>query len=278
MGNPSDVALPISHDGRTALDVARACARIAGEVQREAFLAARPVSVKGRGNVVTETDVRIEREVAALLQRAFPNHALLGEETADATRTDGWVWIVDPIDGTRNFASGIPFFCFTLALTLDGVPVLALTLDAVRDETFVAVHGAPLLVNGIERRVSAAPSVAQSVVALDLGYDDALGKQQLAFAHWLFPGMQSLRVPGCCALGLAYAASGRYDVFSHPYAYPWDCAAGLLLVQAGGGAVSARNGGPATIDSRALIAGGTAARRDLLRLWQEFESGSGRPG
>lgn len=285
MDEPPQLVIPAAGHLGTALNVARECARVAGEIQREAFATARRVSVKGRGNVVTETDVRIEREVAGMLRRAFPDHGLLGEETAAGTKTAGWVWIVDPIDGTRNFASGIPFFCFTIALTLDGVPVLGLTLDALRNETFEAVcdewspeaRWGDLYVNSVRHTASDAPSVAQSVVALDLGYDDALGKQQLDFAHRLVPGLQSLRIPGCCALGLAYAASGRYDVFCHPFAYPWDCAAGLALVRAGRGVVTARDGSPATVHSKAFVAGGKAAQADFVRLWRAFEGGSRAP-
>jgi myo-inositol-1(or 4)-monophosphatase len=262
--------LPVARDGRGAAEIARECAHHAGAILVEAFRGERRTSSKGRGNVVTETDVRVEREVAALLRSAFPEHALLGEETASDTPLDGWVWIVDPIDGTRNFASGIPFFCFTLALAYQGTPVLGLTFDPIRGEEFFAVRNGPLLVNGAPARASGTEGVRQAVVALDLGYDDARGKEQLAFAHWLFPGVQSMRIPGCCALGLAYAASGRYDVFCHPWAYPWDCAAGLVLVEAGGGIVTTREGEPPALRLQTLVAGGAAAHADFLRLWRQF--------
>jgi myo-inositol-1(or 4)-monophosphatase len=269
-GNGRPIALPRARDGRSAEQVARACAGLAGEMQRAAYQQDRPVEVKGRGNVVTETDVRIERAVAGLLADAFPEHALLAEETASGTPLDGWLWIVDPIDGTRNFASGIPGFCFTLALAHDGVPLLGLTLDPLRDELFFAVRGGQLTLNGRAASVSATPTVAQSLIGIDLGYDDALGKKQLAFAHWLFPAVQSVRTPGCCALGLAYAAVGRYDAFSHPWAYPWDRAAGLVLIEAGGGRVTTHDGTAPELQLQTLIAGGAAAQADYLRLWRQF--------
>ncbi len=219
---------------------------------------------------MTQYDVAVEREVSSLLRQAFPGHRLLGEETADSTPAEGYVWVIDPIDGTKNFASGIPFFCFNLALTLDAEPVLGLTLDPIRDELFYAEKGGGLTVNGRPTAASSKNTVQESVLALDLGYDDAAGKQQLAFAHHLYPGLQSLRIPGCAALGLAYAASGRYDCFCHPYLFPWDSAAGLLLVAEGGGVVTTRDGAPAGIFDRAVVAGGAGAQADFLRLWREF--------
>ncbi len=250
--------------------MARACAAAATEIVVPAFAAARPVSHKGRGNVVTASDLLVERTVAALLHDAFPDHDLLAEETAPDTTATGYVWVVDPIDGTRNFASGIPFFCFNLALTLDGETVLALTHDPIRNETFYAERGAGLSVNGVRSHASTKPSVAQSVLALDLGYDDGAGKQQLAFAHHLYPGLQSLRIPGCAALGLAYAACGRYDCFCHPFLFPWDSAPGLLLVREGGGIVTTRDGARAGLFDRTAVAGGKEVQADFLRLWRSF--------
>src|SRR5437588_2205761 len=102
--------LPRSVDGRSAGAVARACASAAGEIIRPAFSTSQTLSVKGRGNVVTENDVLVERTVADMLWHAFPDHGLLAEEDHADTPAEGYVWVVDPIDGTRNFASGIPFF------------------------------------------------------------------------------------------------------------------------------------------------------------------------
>jgi myo-inositol-1(or 4)-monophosphatase len=266
--------LPVARDGRSAGAVARDCARVAAAIIRSAFATERPTSQKGRGNVVTEYDVAVEHAVTAVLNDAFPGHALLGEETADSTPAEGYVWVLDPIDGTKNFASGIPFFCFNLALTVDAEPVLALTLDPIRDEMFYAEKGGGLTVNGRPAAASARQTVQESVLGLDLGYDDGGGKQQLAFAHHLYPGLQSLRIPGCAALGLAYAASGRYDCFCHPYLFPWDSAAGLLLVAEGGGAATTRDGAPAGIFDRAVVAGGMAVQADFLRIWQQYLNAS----
>ncbi len=262
--------LPVAADGHSAGEVARECARLAASIIGPAFASERLTTRKGRGNVVTEHDIAVERAVAALLHDAFPDHGLLGEETADKTPAEGYVWVLDPIDGTKNFASGIPFFCFNLALTHDAEPILALTLDPIREELFYAEKDGGLTVNGRPAAASNKQTMQESVLALDLGYDDSAGKQQLAFAHHLYPGLQSLRIPGCAALGLAYAAAGRFDCFCHPYLFPWDSAAGLLLVSEGGGAVTARDGTPAGIFSRAVVAGGAGVQADFLRLWREF--------
>lgn len=262
--------LPVTANGKSAGEVARACSTAAANTLRTAFASERAVSHKGRGNVVTKYDVEVERMVEAMLREAFPKHGLLGEETAAETPAEGYVWVLDPIDGTRNFASGIPFFAFNLALTLDGEPVLGLTLDPVRGETFYAERGRGLLVNGVPARASDKKTVMESVVAIDVGFDDQVGKQQLGFAYRLYPGLQTLRVPGSAALGLAYAASGRYDCYSHGSLCPWDSAAGILLVAEGGGVVTNREGDAATIFDTAALAGGPAVQADFLRLWREY--------
>jgi len=111
--------------------------------------------------------------------------------------------------------------------------------------------------------------VLSSVVGVDLGYDDRRGKAMLGLAYHLFPGVQSVRIPGSAALGLAYAACGRYDLFVHHYLYPWDLAPGILLVQEAGGVITDHLGEPIAIASRTAVAGGAAAHADFLHWQQE---------
>jgi myo-inositol-1(or 4)-monophosphatase len=264
--------LPASTSGRTPLEVARLCAAEARHLLRDAFGRAVVMTVKGRGNVLTEFDLAVEQSTMHILAREYPDHAILSEETAAETRSDGWMWVVDPIDGTRNFSRAIPHFCYMIALCFDSRPLVGLTLQPLLDEEFSAVKGEGAWLNGLEMKVTQAQTVNEGIVALDMGYDDALGRQQLDLALYLWPGMESLRVPGSAGLGMAYVAAGRYDVFVHTNLSPWDLAPGILLVEEAGGTVTTRPGGPASIYGPGVVAAAPAVHADFMRLAAAFEA------
>ncbi|WP_322797133.1 inositol monophosphatase family protein [Tepidiforma sp.] len=257
--------LPRSRLGMAPLDVARECARLACSIIRETA-GAGVAAVKGRGNVVTETDFAVERAVFDVLGRHYPDHAILSEETASAADSDGWLWVVDPLDGTKNFSRGIPHFAFTIALCFQHRPLVALTAHPLLGDEFTAVAGQGCALNGQPARVRPCPAIADAVVALDLGYDADRARRQLELAARLWPGMQSLRITGSAALGFAYLAAGRWDLYVHSDLQPWDVAAGLVLVREAGGEVLDRSGQPATIRSRAVVAGGIPVLEDFGRL------------
>lgn len=258
--------LPIAVSGRSALDVARECAGAAGDVIRAGFGRTGVSGTKGRGNVVTEADFEAERRTMEILSREFPGHAILSEETSAAARSSSWMWVVDPLDGTKNFSRAIPHFAFSIALCFAEQPVLALTSHPLLGEEFTAVKGSGAAFNGAPIAVSTVAAVHDSVISLDLGYDDARGARQLALAERIFPGVQCVRTMGSAALGFAFVAAGRFDAYLHSDLQPWDIAAGLLLVLESGGAVSDRDGSEATIWSRAVIAGNPAVQSELARL------------
>jgi len=260
--------VPSGRSGRTALDIARLCAAEGGAIAMRLFGQPQEVVVKGRGNVVTQADFQIETCIHRILDEEFPDHAVLSEETrAGVDGRVGWVWVVDPLDGTKNYASGVPVFCVNVALCLDGEPVLGVTYDPARDEWFVAQRGSGATVSGAPLRASARPTVRDSVIGVDLGYSDRRGKAMLRLVYEIFPDMQGLRIPGSAALGLAYAAAGRFDLYLHNYLFPWDIAAGILLIQEAGGVITDRKGNPVSINSRGVVAGGQEVHADFLRLF-----------
>jgi fructose-1,6-bisphosphatase/inositol monophosphatase family enzyme len=242
-------------------------AEAAGNIVRESFRKPQDVSVKGRGNLLTETDLRSERFLHETFRREFPAHAIMSEETASDTPIDGWVWVIDPLDGTKNFASGIPYFCVNIALCYDGRPVVAATYDPNHNECFSAQRGGGAFVNGQAIRASDKATVEQSVLGVDIGYDNDRGSAILEMVNKLFPQMQGLRIQGSAALGLAYAACGRYGLFVHRYLFPWDIAAGILLVEEAGGKITDEAGGPVDITAMTAVAGGVLVHEDFL-AWQ----------
>jgi fructose-1,6-bisphosphatase/inositol monophosphatase family enzyme len=266
--------LPISTSGRTAMQVARDCGNAAGAIIRTAFDEQRSVSVKGNRNVVTETDLAVELAVQAILGREFPGHAILAEETASTTQSDGWMWVCDPVDGTKNFAQGIPHFAFSMALCHAGEPLLGLTTHPLLRWEFRAEKGAGCWLN--DRRVMVTPRarLAESVVAIDLGYDDALGAGQLELARELWTNVQSIRTSGSAALGFAYLAAGKWDAYVHPSLAPWDSAAGIVLVEEAGGVVSDGEGRRATIHSERVITATPGIHGELLGLAARHAGGA----
>jgi len=221
-----------------------------------------------RGDVVTAADVEVERLVHGLLAAEFPDHAILSEETAPHTEpSHGWVWVLDPIDGTKNYSLGIPFWCVNLALLHDGEPQLGITYDAVRDEEFRATAGGGAWCGEARLRASSSPDVRSSVLGMDLGYDDALGARQIALMGTIFPHVQTIRILGSAALAFAYAAAGRLDMFTHTNVAAWDIAAGMLLVQEAGGLALDRDGSPIRITSTAFAAGGVRVVEDFMRTY-----------
>ncbi len=267
-------SLPRTTSGVTALTVARRCAREAGKIALAGFRAPRLSGVKGRGNVVTETDLAVEAHLQELIEAVFPEHRILSEETRAETAAEGWVWVIDPIDGTKNFSIGIPLFCVNIALCLDGVPQIGLTFDPVRREEFLAVRGRGLRVNGALAFSSTRETVLESVLGMDSGFDDRRGARMFESMTRIWPGVEAIRIIGSAALGIAYAACGRFDLFVHHYLFPWDVAAGILLVEEGGGLITDRDGGPIALFSDSVIAGGPGVHADFRRLmagqpWRE---------
>jgi myo-inositol-1(or 4)-monophosphatase len=256
--------LPFAASGVTVADVIKRCCdearRIAMGFDRTSF----ELAFKGRGNVVTAADTAVESALIAILKAEFPDHAILAEESLAETRSDGWMWVIDPIDGTKNFSVGIPFYSSTIALCHNGNPVAGGTIDLPRGEFFYAEAGKGLTVDGVATRGSIATTVYDSVVGMDLGYSSEMGEKLLGAAQKVYPNWQALRITGSAALGMAQCAAGRFDIFLHCYVFPWDIAAGLLLVREGGGKVLRLDRGEATIEDSAIICGAPAVIDDFL--------------
>ncbi len=254
--------LPASRSGRSAAEVAREAAQRASAIMIERFRALErgtPVDkvTKGRGNYVTETDLAAERAALELLREEYPEFAVLAEESAAKVEDwqRGWLWVLDPLDGTGNFARGIPTFAFNLALCHDGEPVLGLTHQPMTGAEFFAQKDEGLFVNGERAAVSPVTQLSECLLGIGLGYEYGRAQMLLELLTDLWPGVITIQNIGSAALGLAYAASGRFDAYVHSFLYPWDMAAGIIQVREGGGLVLDRQGEPVSIYSEGLIAG-----------------------
>ena len=246
-------ALPMTSDGRSALDVALEATATAGEIIRSGWNSDRQITFKGRADIVTDIDVAAEKAVLEILTSAFPQFGILAEESQPVAGASPYRWVVDPLDGTRNYAQSIPHFCTIVALAEGDDIIAGVVYDPVREETFTAAKGQGAFLNGAAITVSETTEIARSLLSFDLGYVDEKAGLAIDMLRSLWPGMYSVRMMGSAGLGLAYAASGRVDLFFHHSLSPWDVAAGLVLAQEAGGRVVDRQGNKAGLFTPSVI-------------------------
>lgn len=263
--------VPTGLSGKPAIQVARDAALAAGKTLLDRFDQDKQVSYKGRGNIVTDVDTAVERQVFSLLSPEFPDAGLLGEESTGVRADDGLVWIVDPLDGTRNYASGIPFYSVVVGLALDGEPLLGVNYDPVREEMFHAERGNGAFLNDDRITVSTKTSIADSILGMELSNNNEGAANGLDVVRSIWPDMQTLRVMGSAALAISYVAAGRTDLFFHHQLELWDQIAGLLLVEEAGGVVTDRTGRRAGLRSDGLIASNRALHRQFIRATEGLQ-------
>ena len=272
------IALPLSATGKTAEQVAREAIALANRTLVRGFRQQKEIYFKGRGNVVTDMDYRAESRILQRLQQEFPEFSILSEEKGAVDRDSGWTWIVDPLDGSRNFASENPHFAINLGLACEGEMVLAFTLDPLRKELFHAIKGGGAFLNHKPIRVSQQETIAASVLSTDMGYDEEMAHRALLMLADIWPGMQTIRIMGSAALGLAWAACGRVDMYFHHALAPWDVMCGLLLVRESGGVVTTGSGGHAGFRTPSVIATNAKIHAEFMKRtegsgWREHVMG-----
>jgi myo-inositol-1(or 4)-monophosphatase len=248
----------------------------AGEVQMAHFGGEMRIEKKGTIDLVTEIDLRVEREFREMIAERFPDHVVLGEEfspAADRTRVAEFCWVFDPVDGTTNFAHGLPIFCSSLALEINGEAAVGAIYDPTRRELFTTQRGAGAWLNGKPLHVSAAPTVIDSLLVTGFHYsihkdpDELLG----LFGEFLTKA-QALRRLGSAALDLCYVAAGRFDGFWEQKLQPWDVAAGALLVREAGGTVTASDGQPFRSSGGSVLATNGAIHDEMLGIIHGFSA------
>ncbi len=261
------IELPRSRSGQTALQVCETAARRAGELVRERFQSDVEVSFKGRANVVTDADLASERLILDYVTDEYPDFGVLSEESAPVAGASPYTWVVDPIDGTRNFAEGIPHFCIVVAIADWGNVVAGVTYDPVRDELFAAQQGAGAHLNGQRIQVSDRQNIDDAILGFDLGYDFAQAKHLMEMVAGIWPQISGYRLMGSSALSIAYTAAGRIDLYAHHSLSSWDIASGILLAREAGAKVLDRATlEDATLFSPGLIIAGATLMEQFLSM------------
>ena len=252
------------------LNFAIQTAHDAGRILAERFGRALEVSNKGDIDIVTEADLAAERFIIERIKSHYPRHAILAEEAeAAGRRHEGegeWKWIVDPLDGTTNYAHGYPVFCVSIGLEHEGRVVVGVVHDPTRDETFAAERGGGATLNGRPVRVSATDDLNRALVCTGFPYD-VRGRDDFArhFTNFILRA-QSIRRDGSAALDLAYVACGRFDAFYEDGLRPWDVAAGTLLVEEAGGRVTHYDGSDFDIYTPPIAASNGLVHEAALRV------------
>jgi myo-inositol-1(or 4)-monophosphatase len=228
----------------------------AGRVHLRYFRGDPRIEKKGRIDLVTAADVEAERMLTALIGERFPTHVVIGEESASGEHpTARFRWIVDPVDGTTNFAHGLGIFSVSIALEIDGVLAVGVVYDPVSDELFTAERGEGARLNGRPIRVSACAELVDAMLATGFPYSvrEEQRRQVHAFAAFLEEA-QAIRRLGSAALDLCYVAAGRFDGYWEERVRAWDIAAGALIVQEAGGMITRLDGDPADVFRGEILA------------------------
>lgn len=222
------------------LDFALDTARRAGALIREKTHTAHKIDKKGRINLVTEVDRASEELIFSAIRKAYPEHSILGEEQGKVSgQESNCRWIVDPLDGTTNFASAYPCYCVSIAFELDGTVLIGVVYDPTRDEAFYALKGGGAFLNGEPIHVSEQDNLEDALLVTGFPYDIALHPEiHLGMFSDLIVKARGLRRDGSAAIDLCYIACGRFDAYWELGLSPWDVAAGNLIVSEAGGKIS----------------------------------------
>ena len=257
-----------SIERRVAVEAARA----AGQLLHRAHSGTRQVSYKGTvTNLVTEMDGRAEALVVDALLSAFPEDGILAEEGSARPGRSGRRWVIDPLDGTTNYAHGLPVYAVGIGLERDGVVELGVIYDPSRDELFVGERGVGASLNGQKLSVSTEASLDRSLLATGFPYDirtnpDTNLTEYAAFAT----RARAVRRMGSALLDLAYVAAGRFDGFWELTLGPWDVAAAAVVLEEAGGRITDLHGGPLDINRPRVVASNGHIHDQILGVLKEI--------
>jgi myo-inositol-1(or 4)-monophosphatase len=258
--------LLLSRNGLKPIDVATNAIKKAGAYVKDSYYKEKVVKNKGRNNLVSQVDIQSEKIVIDIIKSEYPDWDIISEESFPDKKSDNYSWIIDPVDGTTNFIYGIPFIAVNIALKHRDKVIIGLTYDPLRDELFHAERDKGTFLNEKEVRVSDINDISKAIVSCDLGYDYDNGEYGLKVLQRLWGKALCLRILGSAALGMAYVACGRINLYFHRSVYPWDIASGLLLVEEAGGEIQIHDGLQDTEITTKLI----VSNKELQKTFREF--------
>ena len=253
------------------LQNASAIAREAGQILREGYGNPGEITYKGISDIVTHYDRKSEHHITAFLHNKYPEHSIRAEESGLSGNQDSakYEWLIDPLDGTTNFAHSFPFFAVSISVLENNQPIVGVVYDPMRDEIFTATSRGPATMNGETIHVTATSKLEDSLLATGFPYDmHTQESNNLTEFGTLIYKSQGIRRAGAAALDLCYTACGRLDAFWEIELQPWDMAAGALIVQASGGTLTDISGNPKWFPSKSIVASNGIIHQELLDCLQ----------
>lgn len=251
------------------MNTAITAARKAGDLMMRAQERLHDIKImeKAQNDYVTDIDQQAEQLIIELLRKAYPNHGILGEE-GGLERGDEHLWIIDPIDGTRNFIHGFPHFCVSIALQIKDKIEHGVIYDPCRNDLFIATRGAGAYLNNKRMRVSTQLDLSKCLIGCGFPFRHSNADKETYFNFFnnIMPHCSDFRRAGSAALDLAYVANGRLDGFIELSLKPWDMAAGALMVKEAGGLAGSIDGSEDYLKSGNIIAGNPKVFKQLLQL------------
>ena len=249
----------------------------AGEIQLTRQASGFRVSKKGEIDLVTEVDLECERMCRAVIAERFPGHDVLAEEFGAGSSIgprSRWRWVFDPLDGTTNYAHGLPIYCSSLGLEIDGRTEVGVVYDPSRRELFTALRGGGAWLNDQALRVSETSTLIDALIVTGFPYDvhQKTGDLVALFGAFLSRA-RAVRRLGSAALDLCYVAAGRFDAFWEQHLKPWDVSAGALIAEEAGGRVTGMDGSPFDIAAAHLVASNGRVHEEMLTVIREFRAG-----
>ena len=260
--------------------IGRQAALAAGAVMRQNYAQPHEITMKGAIDPVTETDFQCQEIIIGLIRQAFPDHTFLAEERAGegdggqppsavpefahSGPPPGCRWIIDPLDGTVNFAHGYPAFCVSIACEADGVLEYGVIYDPMRDELFEASRGGGASLNGQPIRVSETAQMSRALIATGFPYDiRERVPESMARLGRMLAAAQGVRRAGSAALDMCYVACGRFDGYYEENLKPWDTAAGVVIITEAGGRITTFDGGDYDIFAPNILTSNGVLHREL---------------
>jgi myo-inositol-1(or 4)-monophosphatase len=220
----------------------------------------------GFGDLVTDVDKNSEKLIIARIKKEFPSHSILAEESGEHVNGDACRWIIDPLDGTTNYAHGFPFFCVSIGIDLGGSIKIGVVYDPSRDELFVAEEGKGAFLNDKRIKVSENKKIRDSLIATGFPYDPERKLDKMDLFVTMLGKAQAVRRAGSAAIDLCYVACGRFDGFWEFGLCPWDTAAGQLIVKEAGGIVTMLGGEPFDPYKQEIVATNSIIHEEMLEL------------
>ena len=244
-------------------------AKKAGNLLIQKFNQKHVITYKGEINIVTEADKMSEDLIINEIGKKFPDHGILSEESPFIASSAKVRWIIDPLDGTTNYAHGFPFFCVSIALEIDGIISLGVIYDPLRDEMFSVLRNNGVYLNGHKLRVSSVFELQHSLLATGFPYDIRNSSENnLDYFNAMALKAQAIRRAGAAALDLAYLAAGRLDGFWELKLMPWDTAAGFLMVEEAGGTLTDITGEKWSANSPDILASNGLIHQQMIQVFK----------